>query len=93
MARPSAERIDHQTFGMLEIEILEATGVYYLTYQNRPISLRHRYYTESGSKFKYPKTAFNNPAHCRNLAQRLNTQFNTTLFGMACLELPNLRKS
>jgi hypothetical protein len=87
MARPSPEQIGKQSFGGLDIEVLEATGVYYLTYQNRPVSLRHRYYTDSGSKFKYPKTAFNNPAHCRNLAQRLNTQFNTKLFGMACLDL------
>jgi hypothetical protein len=87
MARPSPEQIDSQSFGGLDIEVLEATGVYYLTYQNRPVSLRHRYYTTTGSKFKYPKTAFNNPAHCRNLAQRLNMQFNTTEFGMACIDL------
>jgi hypothetical protein len=85
MVRPTAETIRSVDMDDFVLDILECEGYWTITYQGRPVSLRKNVYYEDGIKMKYPRTGFNNRAHCERLAQRLNTMFNSTEF--KCVEL------
>jgi hypothetical protein len=65
------------------IEVCEADAVYAVCYQGRPISVRTHQNIEIGYPGpKYVKTNFANPGHAFNLAQKLNTRFNTQDFAV-----------
>ena len=82
MARTAPEIIFDYQRGEVVIEVLEKPNVYFVTYKGKPIGLRHTYYKTEGIVLKYPKTAFNELAHCQRLADKLNTQFNCADFGV-----------
>lgn len=79
MARPSAAVIISLD-AAIPVDILEGRGVWALFYEQQPVALRQHLMTITGVRFKYPRTCFNNEAHCKNLAQRLNRQFKTDKF-------------
>ena len=86
MARPKPEIItQHPTEDGGSIEILRSQGVWVLAYQGIPCAVKERYWLGDGEHIKYPRTGFNNQAHCQRLAEKLNDQFNTTNF--SCLEV------
>jgi hypothetical protein len=80
MARPSAETVISKELDYYHMDIMESEGYWIITYQNKPVGLRHRFYTIEGVKMKYPRTGFNNQAHCVRLAARLNKHFGTDEF-------------
>ena len=82
MARPSPKVMDEFQKGNVLIEVLEKPNVYFVTYKGKPIGLRHSYFKAEGITLKYPKTAFNELAHCQRLADKLNTQFSCADFGV-----------
>jgi hypothetical protein len=61
-------------------EVIEAEGVYSVFYKNYPISLRTVDESAEGSAHKYKKVSFPSLSHAANLAERLNTKFNTSDF-------------
>jgi len=85
MARPSAETITSKELDYYTLDIMASEGYWLIAYKGLPVSLRQRFFTETGIKMKYPRTGFNNRAHCENLARRLNKEFNTKDF--ACIEI------
>ena len=87
MTRPSAPVLLEREFDSLgyakhKIEILGSEGFWILEYQNKPCALRTEYATGEGYKFKYPRTGFNNLAHCQRLADQLNEEFETVDFSV-----------
>lgn len=86
MARPAPEIITSQpTEDGGRIEILNSQGVWVLSYRGIPCAVKERYWLSDGEHIKYPRTGFNNRAHCQRLADKLNDTFNTDQFG--CLEV------
>lgn len=86
MARPAAETIiSRQTEDGGTEEILASHGVWVLAYRGLPCALREKYWAADGEHVKYPRTGYNNRAHCERLAERLNRDFNTDQF--SCLEV------
>jgi len=86
MARPGPEIIltkDTEDGGSLEV--LHSQGVWVLAYKGIPCALKERYYAADGEHIKYPRTGYNNEAHCVRLAEKLNKQFNTNKF--TCMEV------
>jgi hypothetical protein len=89
MARPSPKIIiQHQVNDDTYIDVLESSGLWFLTYMNKPVSLRERFFSHVGLQVKYPRTGYTNQAHCRRLAEKLNEQFNTDRF--ACQAVENI---
>ena len=82
MARPSAHVIVSTDIDDIIIDILDATGVYYVTYRGQPIAVRVCSWTSAGIKHTYKRTGFNNPQHCQRLAAKLNKDFNSTEFAV-----------
>jgi len=80
MARPAPTIILTAERTTDELEILVSEGYWTVGYMGSPVSLRQRMWTQSGEKFKYPRTGFNNRAHCERLAERLNKLYNTDAF-------------
>lgn len=64
-------------------EILAAETAFTLTYAGKPVALRETEHLVENTRIRYPRTGFNNLAHCKRLATRLNKIFNTDLFGVA----------
>jgi len=85
MARPTAETIVSTELEHYVLDILESDGYWTICYRGQPVSIRHRFYTAEGIRMKYPRTGFNNQAHCERLAGRLNAHFNCDDF--SCREL------
>ena len=85
MARPPARTIISSQRGDEELDILESEGYWCIAYQGDPIGLRQRIWTPRGEIMKYPRTGFNNKAHCERLAAKLNAEFETEDF--TCLTL------
>jgi len=75
MARPSALTIVSKELDYYTLDILESEGFWTICYRGQPVGLRQRYFNVEGVQFKYPRTGFNNQAHCERLAERLNKQF------------------
>ena len=85
MARPAPEVIVTTQTGDCELDILESAGYWVIGYMGNPVSIRQRSWTETGERMKYPRTGFNNRAHCERLAERLNKLYATEAF--ECLTL------
>ena len=87
MARPEPTIILSTENGDTELDILVSDGYWTVAYLGQPVGLRQRFWSQQGLKMKYPRTGFNNRAHCERLADRLNKLFDTD--GFSCLELIN----
>ena len=61
-------------------QIVEASGIWAVFYDDQPINLKSSHYLDSEAVPKYKKTSFSNPGHARNLCRKLNTQFKTDKF-------------
>jgi hypothetical protein len=86
MARPSAECIQTaQAAQDMEVDILQSTGYWCLAYKGQPVQIRQRNYQSGVLVMKYPRTGFNNKAHCVNMAFKMNMLFDTQDF--SCLTL------
>ena len=86
MARPGPEIIlQKDTDDQGSLEILHSHGVWVLAYNNTPCAIKERYYAADGEHVKYPRTGYNNEAHCQRLADRMNKEFNTDKF--TCMEV------
>lgn len=66
-------------------EILEATGIYAVFYQDKPINLRTLNNLVSYPGPKYRKVSFSNPGHAFNLCTKLNNLFKTDKFTVVLL--------
>jgi hypothetical protein len=87
MSRPQPqillEEIDHNGKA---IQICAADSVYAVYYQGRPVTVRTNQNIEiSYPGPKYSKSTYTNPGHAFNLADRLNTKFNTKDFSVVLL--------
>ena len=86
MARPSADIIvSTQITDTLAIDILSAASLYTILYQDKPFSIRQRYWGARGEFPKYIRTTFPYKKSAENLAEKLNEQFMTTEFKVAKL--------
>ena len=63
-------------------QIVEASGIWAVFYDNQPINLKSQNYLANGIAPKYKKTSFSNPGHARNLCRKLNNQFKTDKFSV-----------
>jgi len=61
-------------------EILDATAIYAVFYDGKPINLKSSSIISNYPGPKYKKVSFSNPGHAHNLAQKLNAMFKTTEF-------------
>lgn len=61
-------------------QVLEATGIYAVFYQGKPINLRTLNSLVNHPGPKYLKVSFSNPGHSHNLAAKLNKLFKTDQF-------------
>jgi len=61
-------------------QILEASAIFAVYYQGKPINLRTLNTLVNYPGPKYKKIGFSNSGHAFNLADRLNKQFNTDDF-------------
>ena len=66
-------------------EILEATAIWAVFYQGKPINLKSSSLISNYPGPKYKKVSFSNPGHAHNLAQKLNVMFNTKEFEVFAL--------
>jgi hypothetical protein len=61
-------------------EVLDATAIYAVFYDGKPINLKSSSIISNYPGPKYKKVSFSNPGHAHNLAQKLNAMFKTTEF-------------
>lgn len=82
MARPKPSIImsHHNDDTNKSEQILEASAVYAVFYQGRPINVRMINHIVNTIGPKYRKCVFPNPGFALNLAKRLNAQFSCTDF-------------
>jgi hypothetical protein len=66
-------------------QIVEASGIWAVFYDDQPINLKSSHYLDSETVPKYKKTSFSNPGHARNLCRKLNNQFKTDKFSVVFL--------
>ena len=66
-------------------QIVEASGIWAVFYDDQPINLKSSHYLDSNTVPKYKKTSFSNPGHARNLCRKLNNQFKTDKFSVVFL--------
>jgi len=66
-------------------QVLEASGIYAVFYQGKPINLRTLNSLVSYPGPKYRKVSFSNPGHAFNLSEKLNKLFKTTQFTVVLL--------
>jgi hypothetical protein len=86
MARPAAEVLLVKEYGDGEsTEVLHSQGVWVLAYKGIPCALKERYYAADGEHIKYPRTGYNNEAHCVRLAEKMNKMFDSKHF--SCMEV------
>lgn len=74
------EHVDKTTYKC--DQIVEASGIWAVFYDNQPINLKSQNYLANGIAPKYKKTSFSNPGHARNLCRKLNNQFKTDKFSV-----------
>jgi hypothetical protein len=77
------EIVDKKTYKV--DQIVEASGIWAVFYQDQPINLKNQHYLDSNAVPKYKKTSFSNPGHARNLCRKLNAQFKTDQFSVMFL--------
>lgn len=84
MARPKPtiilEHTDSKTYR--SEQVLEASDIYAVFYEGKPINLRTLNSLVNYPGPKYKKCSFSNPGHAFNLAERLNELFRTTKFSV-----------
>lgn len=88
MARPKPKvllRSTNELSSRVE-EVLAVDGVFAVFYQNKPFSLKWASEFADEGQAKYRKTLFPSNAHAKNLAIRLNKQFNTNEFTVVKLD-------
>jgi hypothetical protein len=68
-------------------QIVEASGIWAVFYDDQPINLKSSHYLDSNTVPKYKKTSFSNPGHARNLCRKLNNQFKTDKFSVVFLSV------
>jgi len=84
MARPPATiLLSRQLDDFTGCDILSAQGLWAVLYQQQPINLKTRYWSERGEINKYLKVVYPNLAPAENLADKLNRDFFTTEFTVA----------
>ena len=66
-------------------QVLASEGVWAVFYDNKPINLKTSNMLTQYPGPKYKKVSFSNPGHAKNLARKLNTQFQTTKFSVVIL--------
>lgn len=66
-------------------EVLEASGIYAVFLDGKPINLRTLNSLVSYPGPKYRKVSFSNPGHAFNLCTKLNTMFKTDKFTVVLL--------
>lgn len=66
-------------------QVLDASGIYAVFYQDKPINLRTLNSLVSYPGPKYRKVSFSNPGHAFNLAEKLNKLFKTEQFTVVLL--------
>lgn len=66
-------------------QVLEATGIYAVFYQGKPINLRTLNSIISYPTLKYLKVSFSNAGHAFNLCEKLNKRFKTEDFNVVML--------
>lgn len=72
------EHVDKSTYKT--DQIVEASGIWAVFYDNQPINLKSQHYLANEAAPKYKKTSFSNPGHARNLCRKLNALFKTNKF-------------
>jgi hypothetical protein len=83
MARPPARLITTTAVNELQhIDILEASSLYAVLYQQQPFNMKSRYTTVHGEFKKYIRTVFPNKKAAENLAKKLNNNFNCSDFSV-----------
>lgn len=87
MSRPKpkiiAEHINEKIFKVNQI--LEADGIWAVFYKHKPFNLKCNNMYDDVSIPKYKKVSFSNPGHAKNLAKKLNLQFNCRDFTVVLL--------
>ena len=87
MSRPKPqvliEHTDKQTYKTEQV--LAATGVWAVFYNNQPINLKTANMLTQYPGPKYKKVSFSNPGHAINLSKKLNAQFKTDKFTVVLL--------
>lgn len=63
-------------------QVLNATAIYAVFYQGKPVNLRTLSHLVSYPGPKYKKVSFSNSGHAFNLAERLNKMFKSTEFAV-----------
>jgi len=66
-------------------QVLASEGVWAVFYDHKPINLKTSNMLTQYPGPKYKKVSFSNPGHAKNLARKLNTQFQTTKFSVVLL--------
>ena len=61
-------------------EVLDATAIYAVFYDGKPINLKSSSIISNYPGPKYKKVSFSNPGHAINLAKKLNDMFNSNSF-------------
>jgi hypothetical protein len=83
MARPKPQILLSKEISQeAGIDILSASSLYAVLYQDQPFNVKQRYYTLKSQLNKYPKTVFPSSAPAENLAKKLNEIFHTTDFAV-----------
>mgnify|MGYP006289927477 CR=1 FL=1 len=66
-------------------QVLEASGIYAVYYQGKPINLRTLNSVVCQPTLKYLKVSFSNKGHAFNLCEKLNKRFKTDQFSVVLL--------
>jgi len=84
MARPKPtiilEHVNPKTYKAEQV--LEASAIYAVFYEGKPINIRTLSRLVSYPGPKYKKVSFSNSGHAFNLAEKLNKLFKTTEFSV-----------
>ena len=82
MSRPKPtvilEHINNKTYRCEQV--LAAEAIWAVFYQGKPFNLKSSNALTNYPGPKYKKTSFSNPGHAFNLAEKLNSMFNTKEF-------------
>jgi hypothetical protein len=87
MSRPQPTLIASHQEGDTVVEVCEATAVYAVLFQGRPIKLRTHKPELRYQGYKYSKASFPEPGHAIRLARRLNLAYCTDEFTVSAMTL------
>jgi len=77
------QHTDHKT--QKTLQVLEQDSVWAVTYKGYPFNLKQVNLIDNIPPPKYKKTTFQSKGHAEHLADRLNSRFGTSDFGVAML--------